>query len=144
MLLFLAASAYQVIIQGNVAPSSDSRTAIMLSAGERDLVLAEMRDFLLALQQITSAAVADNMDAVAQAAQRVGRTAQGEVPLSLVAKLPLEFKQLGFETHAKFDQIALDAGQLGDRDHVLEQMAEVMNNCVGCHAGFKLIVEPAN
>ena len=141
LLLFVAAGAYKFIVQGNVASSSDERTAIMLSDGERNLVLTEMRDFLLAVQQITRAAVADDMQAVAKAAHRVGRAAQGEVPLSLVAKLPMEFKKLGFETHGKFDQLALDAEQLGDRDHILEQMAALMDNCVGCHTGFKLVVE---
>ena len=144
LLLFVAAGAYKFIILGSVAPSSDERTAIMLSDGERHLVLTEMRDFLLSVQQITRAAVADDMEAVAKAAHRVGRAAQGEVPLSLIAKLPVGFKKLGFETHGKFDQLALDAEQLGDRDHILEQMAALMDNCVGCHAGFKLVTGQAN
>jgi hypothetical protein len=141
LLLFVAAGAYKFIVQGSVTPSSDERTAILLSDGERNLVLTEMRDFLLSVQQITRAAVKDDMQAVAQAAHRVGRAAQGEVPLTLVAKLPMGFKKLGFETHGKFDQLALDAEQLGDRDHILEQMAALMDNCVGCHAGFKLVTE---
>ena len=141
LFLFVAAGAYKFIVQGSVVLSSDERTAIMLSDGERNLVLTEMRDFLLSVQQITRAAVADDMTAVAKAAHRVGRAAQGEVPLTLVAKLPMGFKKLGFETHGKFDQLALDAEQLGDRDHILEQMAALMDNCVGCHAAFKLVTE---
>ncbi|MEN8213046.1 MAG: hypothetical protein ABFR19_01670 [Pseudomonadota bacterium] len=144
LLMFVAAGAYQFIIQGKVAPSRDARTAIVLSDGERDLVLTEMRDFLLSLQQITRAAVVDDMEAVAAAAKRVGRAAQDGVPLSLISKLPVGFKQLGFETHGKFDRLALDAEQLGDRDHILEQTAVLMDNCIGCHAAFKLVAEQSN
>ena len=37
-----------------------------------------------------------------------------------------------------FDQLALDADQLGDRDHVLEQLGVLMNNCIACHAQYRL------
>lgn len=144
LLVFVAAGAYQFIIRGNVAPSNDQRTAIVLTDGERNLVLAEMRDFLIAVQQITRAAAAEEMEAVATAAKRVGRAAQQQVPLSLVGKLPAGFKQLGFETHGGFDRLAVDAEQFGDREHILGQLGELMDNCIGCHAAFKLVGEPAN
>ena len=45
---------------------------------------------------------------------------------------------LGFDTHRKFDTLALDAEQLGDPDHSLEQLAELMSNCVACHAAYRI------
>ncbi len=77
---------------------------------------------------------------VAASARKSGRNAQMEVPGSLIGKLPLQFKKLGFDTRAKFDELALDAEQLGDRDHTLSQLSELLNNCVTCHAAFSFDV----
>ena len=61
-----------------------------------------------------------------------------EIKGPLIGKLPLEFKQLGFSVHRDFDQIALDAESLGDRDHTLKQLAVLMQKCVVCHASHAL------
>ena len=55
-----------------------------------------------------------------------------------MGKLPMAFKQLGFDTHTKFDQLALDAEQMGDSGQTLEQLGVLMQNCVGCHAGYRI------
>ena len=65
---------------------------------------------------------------------------QMAVPGSLVGKLPLAFKKLGFDTHARFDELALDAEQLGDRDHALAQLNAILMNCVACHAAYRFEV----
>jgi hypothetical protein len=128
---------YKFVIQGNVAESTDGRTAILLEKNERDLVLSEMRVFLESVQQITSGISGDDMELVAEYARKSGRSAQTEVPGSLIGKLPLSFKKLGFDTHAQFDQLALDAEQLGDRDHTLSQLNTLLKNCVACHAAYR-------
>lgn len=128
---------YKFVFQGDVTESNDGRTAILLDKSERDLVLSEMRVFLESLQQITSGISNDDMQLVATSARKSGMGAQTEVPGSLVGKLPLPFKQLGFDTHTKFDELALDAEQLGDRDHTLSQMNALLNNCVACHATYR-------
>ena len=136
--------AYKFIIQGKVAESTDGRTAILLEKNERDLVLSEMRVFLGSIQQITSGIADDDMKLVAEYARKSGRDAQMEVPGSLIGKLPLSFKKLGFDTHAKFDELALDAEQLGDRDHTLSQMNDLLKNCVACHAAYRFEVSTIN
>jgi len=50
----------------------------------------------------------------------------------------MEFKKLGRDTHLKFDALALDADELGDKEHTLEQLSELMKNCVACHAVYKI------
>ena len=60
-----------------------------------------------------------------------------EVPGTLVGKLPVQFKKLGFDTHAKFDQLALDAEEFGDSDHALSQLSTLMKNCTACHAAYR-------
>ncbi len=138
--LAVAALLYTFVIKGQTTAGSehDPRTALVLEESERALVLTEMRAFLAALQQITLAATKDDMNGVAAAARKVGRAAQGEVPVSLMKKLPAGFKKLGFATHQAFDQLALDAESLGDREQVLEAMGTLMGNCVGCHAAYQI------
>lgn len=142
LILIIAAGSYKFIIQGSVAPSSDGRLALQLDAAERDLVLTEMRAFLISVQKITDGILHKDTGKISRSAREVGSNAQGNVPGTLVAKLPLEFKKLGFDTHARFDQLALDAEQLGDEEHALKQLAELMQNCVGCHAAYKIETLP--
>ncbi len=114
---------YKFLWLGETLEASDGRSAIVLSTAERNLVLSEMRAFLQAVQQIVAAAQDGDNAAVALAARRVGAAAQQSVPAGLVGKLPGEFKLLGFDTHRKFDALALDAEQLGDPSHSLAQLA---------------------
>ncbi len=141
LIAVIAFGFYRFMIKGSVSVSQDGRTAIHLAPAERDLVLAEMRAFLQAAQLITQGVAEDNMQQVVDAAKSVGRAAQAEVPMSLMGKLPLEFKQLGFDTHQKFDQLAIDASDLGDGAYTLKQLSELMQNCVACHAAHRLDVE---
>ena len=141
LLLVIALGAWKFIIQGSVTESADGRLSIHMSAPERDLVLAEMRAFLASVQQITQGVADNDMQRVAEHARKAGKAAQGDVPGSLVGKLPLQFKKLGFDTHAKFDQLALDAEDLGDAGQVSAQLATLLQNCVDCHAIFRIELE---
>jgi hypothetical protein len=133
--------AYKFIWSGSVKQSDDGRLAIQLTPGERDLVLAEMRAFLDSVQMITQGIADRNFAVIAKAADDVGLKAQQEVPGTLVGKLPLEFKTLGFDTHQQFTQLSLDAKQLNDEAHTLEQLSATLNNCVACHAAFKFEIQ---
>ena len=133
---------YKFFIAGETLVASDDRQSLLLEPGERDLVLSEMRMFLKAAQQIVQAATEDDSKAIARAARSVGRVAQQEVPGSLMKKLPLEFKKLGFDTHAKFDQLALDAEEFGDSATSLKQLGVLMQNCVVCHEGYRIDAAP--
>lgn len=132
---------YLFVIQGATRPSSDGRTAILLEEGERDLVLAEMRGFLVAIQGISQAIADGNVDAAVNAARQVGAPAQHDVPVSLVGKLPIGFKKLGFDTHSRFDQLALNIEQFGDTSQALPELALLMNNCTACHAAYRIELE---
>lgn len=142
LLLVIAGIGYRFIYQGDTVPMSDGRIAIQLDSSERDLVLAEMRGFVVTLQAITQGIARDDLPQAAAAAQRAGMAAQGGVPVALMGKLPMGFKQLGLDTHRKFDQLALDAEQLGDGNHSLAQLSELMQNCIGCHATYRIAIEP--
>ncbi|MEW8509168.1 MAG: hypothetical protein AB2598_21015 [Candidatus Thiodiazotropha sp.] len=136
-LLVIVGMLYKFLWQGEVVPASDGRSAIQLPQAERDLVLAEMRGFLQAVQTILIAAEGGDTEGIADAAREVGATQQQGMPGTLVKRLPAGFKMLGFDTHRRFDQLALDAEQLGDTQHSLQQLAELMSNCVSCHASYR-------
>ena len=138
LLLVIVGGIYKFIFQGAVSESTDGRIAVHLDAGETDLVLMEMRMFLEAVQQIVKGVNEDDMKLVAEAARRVGKEAQEAVPGTLMGKLPIELKKLGFDTHTRFDQMAMDAEELGDGSHALEQLATLMQNCVACHSAYRL------
>ena len=140
-LIVIGGMTYVFVYQGKVQPAGDGRTAIVLSPGERDLVLAEMRMFVESIQGMVSAVPDEDMKTVAEYARQVGMQAQQQVPGSLVGKLPLAFKQMGRATHQQFDQLALDAEQLGDPDHSLQQLGKLMQNCIACHATYRIVAE---
>lgn len=128
-------------IRGTTAPSSDGRTAILLAPGERDFVLSEMRNMLISVQQITEA-LAENDRAKASKAARAASSHDGHTPpITLMAKLPMEFRQTGMAMHAGFAELA-DAADKGEPVPALSgRLARQLNACVGCHETFR--VNPA-
>ena len=138
LVLVIAGGAYKFMILGDTKDSTDGRQAIQLNPSEKDLVLSEMRSFLNGLQQISSGISDDDFKLVSEQARLLGYAAQEAVPTSLMGKLPMAFKKLGFDTHKKFDLLAMDAEELQDKEHTLKQMSTLMSNCVACHAAYRI------
>ena len=138
LLFIIAAGIYKLVLQGSVVESVDGRTSIQLNAVEANHVLTEMRLFLESIQQISQALSEDDMELVAEYARKSGRAAQTAVPETLMAKLPMQFKQSGSDTHVRFDQLALDAEEFGDGTHALKQLSTLMQNCTSCHAAYRI------
>lgn len=137
-LMTMAPSSFARDAAHPAAPAADARKVIVLADAERALILTEMRQFLGAVQVITAALAEEDFERAAEAAHGLGLAAAQEVPASVTAKLPMEFKRLGRSTHAGFDRVALDARELGDAQHSLEQLGALLGNCVACHATFQL------
>jgi len=116
----------------------DERKALNLAPSERAMILLEMRQFLGGIQVMTDALSRDDLKTVAQAAKPLGAQAAHEVPDSLKAKLPKEFKQYAFAVHGGFDQLAMDAESLGDARHTQKQLGGILQNCVSCHNLFQI------
>ena len=141
LVLVIVGGAYKFMIQGVTEQSSDGRMAIKLNENEKNLVLEEMRAFLTSTQQIVASINNKDMKQVGKSARAVGRAAQDAVPGTLMGKLPMEFKKLGVDTHNKFDVMAMDAEQLEDSGHSMNQLAELLQNCVACHASYRIELE---
>lgn len=116
----------------------DERKALNLEPSERAMILLEMRQFLTGIQVMTDALSRNDLKAVAQAAKPLGSLAAHEVPDSLKAKLPKEFKQYAFAVHSGFDQLAMDAESLGDTRYTQKQLGGILQNCVSCHSLFQI------
>lgn len=123
--------------QSYALDSSDKRTVIQLTVAERNLVLAEMREFLEGVQKITQGVISKDMKQISNSAKKLGSSASKAVPATLAAKLPMGFKKLAMATHKKFDEIAQNAEDLEDAEHSLSQLGTILNNCVACHAIYK-------
>lgn len=119
-------------------PGHDGRAVLELAPGERAMILEEMRLFLDGVQKMTAALGKQDMPAAAQAARALGQAMVHEVPPALRAKLPMEFRQLGFAVHREFDQIALDAESLKDVSHSLGQLSATLQKCVSCHTVYQI------
>lgn len=137
LLLVIAVMAYKFIVAGSTAAGADGRTAILLEPAERALVLREMRGFLVGLQRIDEALSRDDMKAVAAASRALGTPKTHDAPVSLLGKLPLEFKQLAFGVHGDFDAIATDAERGGPARQTLGQLSAVLQKCTACHERYE-------
>lgn len=116
----------------------DGRSILRLTPEERAMILDEMRLFLGGVQHMTDALGKQDMQAAANAARDMGQSMVHEVPPALRAKLPVEFRQVGFSVHRDFDQIALDAESLKDVSHSLDQLSATLQKCVSCHATYQI------
>jgi len=138
MLIIVALFGYKFTV-GNVQPSDDGRTAVMLSKDERNALLLEMRVWLESSQGILAAASRKDFDEVIKSAKASGMGAEAETPGSLFRKLPVEMKALGFDTRKKFDDIAADAEKFKDSDQIVTKLSVAMGNCIACHATYRFV-----
>ena len=115
-------------IRGHTRVAPDGRTAVLLASDERNLVLTEMRGMLETVQVVVDGVKTGDMKQVA----------------ALMAKLPLEFKQLGLSVHKRFDEIATAAGSGASREQLLASLSTQLSACVACHGSYRLdAVTPA-
>lgn len=116
----------------------DGRSAIVLTAKERNAILLEMRGFLESVQAITTGLANEDNQAIAASARKSGMAAAKDVPQALKDKLPLEFKKLGMATHQAFDALSREAQDIGERQVMLTQLGDLMRNCTACHAAYRI------
>jgi hypothetical protein len=124
------------------ATAADPRVLVNLPPQLADHTLANMRDHLLALQEISEAlAQGKNDKAAATAEQRLGMTSLRLHGAHEVAKyMPEGMQQAGTAMHRAASRFAIEAQNsdvTGDLKPALAVLGEVMNACVACHAGYR-------
>ncbi len=140
IVLLLVFSGFLVnkFVSGSVAPYEDGRTSVVLTKDERNLILAEMRAFLVSVQSVSQAISENDMDKVAEVAHKAGMAAEEGTPGSLLQKIPLPMKKMGFGTREQFDGIAQTAKTTKDASVAREQLDTLMLTCIACHSTYRL------
>ena len=121
----------------------DLRTLVELPDDLRQHMLANMRDHLLALQQIQEALANEEFEHAAQIAeQRLGMTSLERHGAHAVGPfMPEAMRTTGTEMHraaSRFAVTASDASATGDVRPALADLARVTAQCVACHEGFRV------
>ena len=114
----------------------DGRVAVPLLPMMANHQKENMRDHLLAVQEIVLAAGNDDFAGVERAAGRIGYSEQmGRMCTHMGAAAP-GFTEQALDFHHTADTIAAAARQR-DRAAVLRALGATLRTCTGCHAAFK-------
>lgn len=127
-----------LFIYGTTVGGSDGRVVVILTAGERNQVLAEMRSMLEAIAAITGAIGRGDRVAIAKAAEPVGTVAMAADSPAVLGKLPLGMKTAGLAVHQGFDALAAAAAAGTPTERLLGMLSDQLTVCAGCHASYRL------
>jgi len=133
---------YQFFYKGDkVALSENGRTEIKMPKENREFIMKEMRGFLESVQKINEGIAKNDPEIIAKVGNQSGTCKVNQVPQGMIRSLPFEFKQMGFETHELFDEMAKMANENYNRQHTQEKLNQLLNNCVACHKTYKITAE---
>ena len=124
-----------------MAPAADNdtqetRISLGLTAGEKAVFLAEMRQMLASIQGIITGIGEENRELIMQSARKSGNRMARATPDSIRAKLPASFREIGGPTHMMFEELAVIA-ETDDMDMLASFTGELMQQCMACHAAFR-------
>lgn len=125
------------------APASDTRVAVEFPAELREHTLANMRDHLLALQQIQAALAERAYDTAAAIAEnRLGMSSlQSHGAHDVARYMPQGMQDAGTAMHRGASRFAVslqEAAITHDLRQPLAELSKVTASCVACHAGYRL------
>jgi hypothetical protein len=134
-----------LFVTGSTRPGIDGRTEIVLSAGERDVVLGEMRQLLKAVHGVLGGLAEQGQPAarqqMEQAARAAGMGMAADADLALMAKLPLAFKQMGMSIHRDMDALADAIVEKENPEQILRRLSSMTARCTACHDLFRFGVD---
>ncbi len=114
----------------------DKRTPVPLLPMMADHQKRNMRDHLLAVQQIVAAVAVDDFAGIEQAASRIGFSEpMGQMCEHMGTGAP-GFTELALAFHHQADRITV-AARAGDKVGVLAELGTTLQACTGCHEQWK-------
>jgi cytochrome c556 len=140
----LIAMTFATLFPGSTALAApDTRVAVELPPPMRAHMLANMRDHLAALHEIQATLARDeNRRAAAIAEQRLGMSSLDSHGAGHMAPhMPKPMQDIGTAMHraaSRFARVAEEAGVRRDLRPALQALSEVTQQCVACHAGYRL------
>lgn len=128
---------------GMNSAGTDGRIVVDFPEPMRSHTLANMREHLLAIQEIQQALADGAYDRAAETAEkRLGMTSLVAHGAHDVAKfMPEGMQAIGSEMHrsaSRFSVAAADAGATGNVRPALAALARVTQQCVACHATYRM------
>ena len=119
--------------------ANDHRVAIEVTARERNQILYEMREFLHGLHNIQNALARKDMKGMAVTAKDMMPMLE-RMPPSLKERFPEEFSQMAIAQSEAFQSLARIGENNGEVSAALEQTAEILTYCSGCHDTYRFEV----
>lgn len=141
----LALGLFASVVQAQVSSYAVSqRTAVAVSAVEHAHLLTEMNTFLQTLHDINTALSGKDFERVAVLATAMGPKGGHQDPVgkALHQVLPPDWFAMARPTHQNFLAIATEARQNPKVEAVLSKVAATTQQCVACHAAFRLEIRP--
>lgn len=151
-------------IQGGGMQHADMREAILLPAMQRDMLLGEMRGLLTSVNGILRGLATADTTLTRSSAASAGMAAMmrgegmgmgagrgmsgmsghemGGQGRGMGQNMPEGFRTLMHATRSGFDSLATRIAAGARSDTVVARLAALTNNCVSCHATYRLAVKP--
>ncbi|MET0046671.1 MAG: hypothetical protein ABW066_02680 [Sedimenticola sp.] len=125
------------------ALAEDERQFVQMPEMMREHMLANMRDHLLALEEITRYLAGQQYDQAAEVAEnRLGMSSLESHGASHMAQfMPREMGAIGTNMHRAASRFALAAKNAeleGGLHKAFSSLSEVMQQCVACHSGYRV------
>jgi hypothetical protein len=121
------------------AQSADTRQLVKLPQMMQEHMLSSMRDHLLSVHEIQAALAKGEFDKAADVAEsRLGMSSlESHGAEHMAPYMPKAMQEVGTAMHHAASRFALKAKE-GDATQSLAALVEVTQQCVACHAGYRI------
>ena len=142
-LLILALIGSWIYAHATAQDAVEPRQYVELPDVMRGHTLRNMRDHLLAISEIQDALSAGAFDRAAEVAEnRIGMSSLAAHGASHMAPyMPESMRQIGLQMHrtaSQFAIVAQEASVDGDLARALGALTRITQQCVACHAAFRV------
>jgi len=125
------------------AAGDDQRVPVDFPPMMQEHMLGNMRDHLVALAEIQGALAEGAFDRAAEVAERrLGMSSlQSHGATHMAGFMPIEMQRIGTAMHraaSDFAVLAEQAGVDGDLTTPMGALARITEQCVACHAAFRI------
>ncbi len=127
------------ISSNNSLANSGSRELVELPEMMQNHMLANMRDHLVAINEILVYLADNKLDEAAEVAEsRLGMSSLNLHGAShMASRMPTGMQETGTSMHRAASRFALKA-QEGDALAAYNALSEITSACVACHAGYRI------
>lgn len=130
---------YLFFYRGEVVKQApDNRIVIKMSKENREYIMAEMRGFLESVHNIHEGITENDFERIAKVGKESGICKKENVPVGLLRTLPIEFKEMGMNTHKLFDEIARNAKENQNKEIAQKKLSRILNHCIACHRMYQI------